>query len=136
MTMLTDEIKQALIDQALLYQKRAYAPYSNYAVGAAVLADDMQIYGGANIENSAYPSGLCAERVAIFHAISEANKKILAVVVATKNGGSPCGSCRQVMREFGAPDMPIILVDEEGDIVLESTLEGMLPYSFGPEDLI
>lgn len=89
MTMLTDEIKQALIDQALLYQKRAYAPYSNYAVGAAVLADDMQIYGGANIENSAYPSGLCAERVAIFHAISEANKKILAVVVATKNGVLP-----------------------------------------------
>lgn len=136
MTNLTSELKQALIDQALLYQERAYAPYSNYAVGASVLADDMQIYGGANIENSAYPSGLCAERVAIFHAISEGNKKILAVVVATKNGGSPCGSCRQVMREFGAPDMPIILVNEEGEVILESTLDAMLPYSFGPEDLV
>ena len=73
MTKLALELKQALVEKACLYQKRAYIPYSHYAVGAAVLMEDGQIYGGANIENSAYPSGLCAERVAIFKAVSEGN---------------------------------------------------------------
>ncbi|MFA5612100.1 MAG: cytidine deaminase [Anaerolineaceae bacterium] len=135
MEILTSELKQALIDEALLYQKRTYSPYSHYAVGASVLAEDGQIYGGANIENSAYPSGLCAERVAIFRAISEGNRRIEAIVVVTCNGGSPCGACRQVMREFAELDMPVILADEEGKIVFESTMEGVLPRSFGPEDL-
>ncbi len=135
MSRLTTEIKQALIDQACLYQKKAYAPYSHYAVGAAVLAEDGQIYGGANIENSAYPSGLCAERVAIFKAISEGNRQISAIAVVTCNGGSPCGACRQVMREFADLDMPVILADDEGRVVFESTMDGILPRSFGPEDL-
>ena len=135
MTALTAELKKALIDKARLYQKRAYIPYSHYAVGSAVLAEDGQIYGGANIENSAYPSGLCAERVAIFKAISEGNRQIKGIVVVTSNGGSPCGACRQVMREFADLDMPVILADEEGKIVFESTMDGILPRSFGPEDL-
>lgn len=135
MEILTNELKKALIDEALLYQKRAYSPYSHYAVGASVLAEDGQIYGGANIENSAYPSGLCAERVAIFRAVSEGNRRLKAIVVVTRNGGSPCGACRQVMREFAEPDMPVILADEEGKTVFESTMEGILPRSFGPEDL-
>lgn len=135
MTGLTVELKQALIDQARLYQKRAYNPYSHYAVGSAVLAEDGQVYGGANIENSAYPSGLCAERVAIFKAVSEGNRKIQAIAIVTCNGGSPCGACRQVMREFAALDMPVILADDEGQVVFESTMDGILPRSFGPEDL-
>lgn len=136
MTRLTVELKNALVDQACLYQKRAYIPYSHYAVGSAVLTEDGQIYGGANIENSAYPSGLCAERVAIFKAISEGHRQIKAIAVVTSNGGSPCGACRQVMREFAALDMPVILADEQGEIVFESTMDGILPRSFGPEDLV
>lgn len=135
MTKLALELKQALVEKAFLYQKRAYIPYSHYAVGAAVLMEDGQIYGGANIENSAYPSGLCAERVAIFKAVSEGNRQIKGIAVVTSNGGSPCGACRQVMREFAALDMPVILANEQGEIVFESTMDGILPRSFGPEDL-
>ena len=132
---LTNNQKQDLIEVAKQYQTRAYAPYSNYHVGAAVLAENGVIYGGNNIENSAYPSGLCAERVAIFKAVSEGNRKILGIVVVTHNAGSPCGACRQVMREFGALDMPVILADEEGKIAYENTLDGILPRSFGPEGM-
>lgn len=132
---LTNNQKQDLIELAKQYQARAYAPYSNYHVGAAVLAENGVIYGGNNIENSAYPSGLCAERVAIFKAVSEGNRKILGIVVVTHNAGSPCGACRQVMREFGALDMPVILADEEGKIAYENTLDGILPRSFGPEGM-
>ncbi len=135
MTVLTNEQKNSLVDAAHRYQKHAYSPYSHYAVGSAVLAEDGQIYGGANIENSAYPSGLCAERVAIFKAISEGNRQIKAIAVVTSNAGSPCGACRQVMREFSALDMPVILADEQGNIAFESTMDGILPRSFGPEDL-
>ena len=132
---LTNNQKQDLIAVAKQYQARAYAPYSNYHVGSAVLAENGVIYGGNNIENSAYPSGLCAERVAIFKAVSEGNRKILGIVVVTHNAGSPCGACRQVMREFGALDMPVILADEEGKIAYENTLDGILPRSFGPEGM-
>ena len=132
---LTNNQKQDLIEVAKQYQARAYAPYSNYHVGAAVLAENGVIYGGNNIENSAYPSGLCAERVAIFKAVSEGNRKILGIVVVTHNAGSPCGACRQVMREFGALDMPVIVADEEGKIAYENTLYGILPSSFGPEGM-
>ena len=133
---LTIEQKNELIQVAREYQTRAYAPYSKYLVGAAVLAEDGKLYGGNNIENSAYPSGLCAERVAIFKAISEGNRSILAICVVTRNGGSPCGACRQVMREFAALDMPVIIADEQGEIVLETTMDGILPRSFGPESLL
>lgn len=135
MDKLTTKQKDNLVRVACEYQKRAYAAYSGYLVGAAVLAEDGKIYGGNNIENSAYPSGLCAERVAIFKAISEGNRKILAISVVTKNAGSPCGACRQVMREFASQEMPVIIADESGKIVWESTMEGILPRSFGPEDL-
>ena len=135
MTTLALDLKHALVEKACLYQKRAYIPYSHYAVGAAVLMEDGQIYGGAHIENSAYPSGLCAARVAIFKAVSEGNRQIKGISVVTSNGGSPCGACRQVMREFAALDMPVILANEQGEIVFESTMDGILPRSFGPEDL-
>ena len=134
--MLTEELKQRLIAEALTARKASYSPYSHFPVGAAVLAEDGRIYGGTNIENAAYPSSLCAERVAIFKAISEGNRHIQAIAVATHAGGSPCGACRQVMREFGEQDMPVLLADAEGNLVEETSLATLLPRSFGPEDLL
>ncbi|MGI6258497.1 MAG: cytidine deaminase [Anaerolineaceae bacterium] len=136
MAQITTEQKSELVRVAREYQKQAYAPYSGYLVGAAVLAEDGKVYGGNNIENSAYPSGLCAERVAIFKAVSEGNRGILAVCVVTKNAGSPCGACRQVMREFASLDMPIFIANEQGEIVWETSMDGILPRSFGPESLL
>jgi len=135
METLTNEYRKILIDTARHYLKNSYSPYSNYPVGAAVLAEDGLVYGGTNIENSAYPSGLCAERVAITKAISEGNRKILAVAVVTRNGGAPCGACRQVMREFASLDMPVILTTIDDGFEEEFTLGDLLPRSFGPADL-
>lgn len=135
MEMLTSEYRALLIDTARQYLKKSYSPYSNYPVGAAVLAEDGLVYGGTNIENSAHPSGLCAERVAINKAISEGNRRILAVAVVTRNAGAPCGACRQVMREFASLDIPVILTTVEDGLEEEFTLGDLLPRSFGPEDL-
>ncbi|HPR34373.1 MAG TPA: cytidine deaminase [Anaerolineaceae bacterium] len=135
METLTSEYRKILIDTARQYLKNSYSPYSNYPVGAAVLAEDGLVYGGTNIENSAHPSGLCAERVAINKAISEGNRRILAVAVVTRNAGAPCGACRQVMREFASLDMPVILTKDEDGFEEEFTLGELLPRSFGPDDL-
>ena len=135
MEMLTSEYRALLIDTARQYLKNSYSPYSNYPVGAAVLAEDGLVHGGTNIENSAHPSGLCAERVAINKAISEGNRRILAVAVVTRNAGAPCGACRQVMREFASLDIPVILTTVEDGLEEEFTLGDLLPRSFGPEDL-
>jgi len=129
------EYRKILIDTARHYLKNSYSPYSNYPVGAAVLAEDGLVYGGTNIENSAYPSGLCAERVAINKAISEGNRKILAIAVVTRNAGAPCGACRQVMREFASLEAPVILAPIEEGAEEEFTVGDLLPRSFGPEDL-
>lgn len=133
--MLTPANKQKLITLALQAYTGAYAPYSQYAVGAAVLTAEGEIYTGCNIENAAYPSSMCAERVAIFKAVSEGYRKLQAIAVVTHNGGSPCGGCRQVMREFGDKDMPVLIADTDGNLLAELTLEEILPHSFGPEDL-
>lgn len=135
MEMLTSEYRALLIDTARQYLKNSYSPYSNYPVGAAVLAEDGLVYGGTNIENSAHPSGLCAERVAINKAISEGNRRILAVAVVTRNAGAPCGACRQVMREFAGLDIPVILTTVDDGFEEEFTLADLLPRSFGPDDL-
>ena len=135
METLTSEYREILIATARHYLKNSYSPYSNYPVGAAVLAEDGLVYGGTNIENSAYPSSLCAERVAITKAISEGNRKILAVAVVTRNGGAPCGACRQVMREFASLEMPVILTTIDDGFEEEFTLGDLLPRSFGPADL-
>jgi len=123
----------ALMEQARLARTRAYAPYSQYPVGAAVLTEDGRIFTGCNVENAVYPLGLCAERVAIFKAVSEGYRDFRAIAVVTGNGGSPCGSCRQVMHEF-APDMIVFIGDEEGNI-RRTTVAELLPDSFGPDDL-
>ena len=123
-----------LVAQAIAAQRNAYAPYSTYPVGAAVLADDGRMYTGCNVENAVYPLTLCAERVAITKAISEGARHILAVAVATGNGGTPCGSCRQVMQEFGAPEMPVFIARLDGSYRLR-TLGELLPEGFSAADL-
>ena len=130
---ISHEQKEALIKEAVQIRQLAYAPYSNYKVGAAILLEDGRIITGINVENAAYGLSNCAERTAVFKAISEGYKNIKAVAVATENAGSPCGSCRQVLIEF-ANDIPVYLVDPEGN-GRETTLYQLLPDHFGPEHL-
>jgi len=132
--MLTDEQKKRMIISALESREKAYAPYSGYAVGAALLTKNGEIFTGVNIENSAYPTGTCAERVAVFKAVSEGEREFEAIVVASSNGGTPCGSCRQVLSEFGL-DTGIIIVDGEGNSVQETTVGEILPDAFTSKDL-
>lgn len=128
-------VKEELIRKANEAREQAYAPYSRYQVGAAVLTADGQVFTGCNIENAAFPSSLCAERVAIFKAVSEGHRQLRAIAVVTSNGGSPCGGCRQVMREFGGKQLIVLIADGSGTLLEELTLEELLPRSFGPEEL-
>ena len=132
--MLTDELRRKLVQRAIDARKLAYAPYSKYPVGAALLTASGKIYGGINIENAAYPSAMCAERVAVFKAVSEGERKFTAIAVVTVNGGEPCGSCRQVMAEFGL-DTVVLIANDQGVIVKETDVDGLLPYAFLPDDL-
>ena len=125
---------QQLIQLAHSARERAYAPYSHYQVGAALLTQSGQVFTGCNVENAVYPLCTCAERTAVVTAISEGQREFVAIAIATRNGGSPCGSCRQILREF-APHIRILLVDEVGH-VREFTLEQLLPESFGPQSLL
>ena len=129
-----NEMYSALIQAALQARQRAYAPYSHYAVGAALLTARGQVYQGCNVENAAYPTSMCAERVAVYKAVSEGEKQFVTIVVATENGGTPCGSCRQVLAEFGL-DTVVIIVDGEGAIHQQTTVRDLLPGAFGPGDL-
>jgi cytidine deaminase len=132
--MLTDEVRQKLIETARTARQWAYAPYSNYQVGAALLTASGKIYDGVNVENAAYPTSMCAERVAIFKAVSQGERQFVAIAVATKNGGSPCGACRQVISEFGL-DTLVIIADGDGNVVMEATIGEMLPGAFRPDHL-
>lgn len=131
---LSDERLKELIQIAQEIRKRAYAPYSNYTVGAALLTKSGKIYTGVNIENASYPLSICAERTAIFKAISEGECDFDTVVIATKNGGSPCGACRQVMIEF-APEMTVITTDELGNISMLASVNEILPGAFNSKKL-
>lgn len=132
--MLMDEKRQELIQAAVEARNWAYAPYSGYYVGAAVLADSGEIYDGVNVENAAYPTSMCAERVAIFKAASQGERNFIAIAVVTENGGTPCGACRQVMVEFG-PDLEVLIADDQGQLLQETTLGELLPGAFSPGDL-
>jgi len=123
-----------LIARAVEARPWAYAPYSNYKVGAALLTASGKIYDGVNVENAAYPSCICAERTAVVKAVSEGEREIVAIAVATVNGGTPCGTCRQVLSEFGL-DATLLVVDGAGNIVQRTTVRALLPDSFGPEKL-
>ena len=131
---LTNEERQALIDLGNAARQRAYAPYSNYPVGAALRTKTGRIYTGVNVENAAYPQTMCAERVAIFKAISDGEKEFEAISIVTDNGGSPCGGCRQVMAEF-ALDMIVLMADGNGKLIKETTVKELLPEAFTPNHL-
>lgn len=130
----TTEQKQQLLQAACAIQKKAYAPYSNYKVGAAILTENGRVFTGVNVENASYGLCNCAERTAVFKMVSEGIQELYAVAVCTENGGSPCGACRQVLTEFAA-DVPVLLTDVDGN-VRETTLYTLLPDHFGPEHLI
>jgi cytidine deaminase len=128
------QIKQQLIERALNIRDKAYAPYSQYNVGAALLTESGEIFDGVNVENAVYSMTICAERNAIFQAVAHGHRSFQAIAVATDNGGSPCGSCRQVLSEFG-PDIVVFTISSDGEIVLETAVRELLPDAFGPEDL-
>jgi len=115
-------------------QQRAYAPYSDYPVGAALLTASGRVITGCNVENASYGLSICAERNAAFKAVSEGEREFVAMAVVSKShmGSGPCGACRQVLREFGS-NMRIIFL--EGDDLRVLTLAELLPRSFGPENL-
>ena len=118
-----------LITRALSVRQGAYAPYSGYFVGAAI-ATDAGVFVGCNIENASYGLCSCAERTAVFSAVAAGAKNITAVVVATRDGGSPCGACRQVLAEFADADCPVVCVNESGTVTLETTVGALLPHAF------
>jgi cytidine deaminase len=122
-----------LFKTAIEAMRFSYSPYSHYKVGAALLTRQGKVYTGCNIENAGYTASVCAERTAIFKAISEGEYDFEAIAVATENGGAPCGVCRQVMREF-APNLTVIIGDSTGNY-RQLALADLLPHSFGPENL-
>ena len=126
----------ALAETARQARNRAYAPYSHFPVGAAVLTASGQVFHGCNIENAAYPATICAERVALFSAYAAGEREIIALAVAADTGGpiSPCGSCRQVIFEL-AHGADIILTNTHGALLL-TTADALLPGGFGQDDLL
>ncbi|MEO8356965.1 MAG: cytidine deaminase [Chloroflexota bacterium] len=131
---LTQQEKQSLVDLANTARRHAYVPYSKYPVGSTVRTTTGRVYTGVNVENAAYPQSMCAERVAIFKAVSDGEKEFEVITVVTDNGGSPCGGCRQVMAEFGL-DTVVILADGTGHIARETTVKELLPEAFTPGHL-
>ncbi len=129
-----NNMKNELVAKAREAMKSAYAPYSHFHVGAAVLTEEGQIFTGCNIENSSYGATVCAERTAIFKAVSEGHRRISAIAICggpkgvVESPAFPCGICRQVMSEFGQADMTVYVVDR--DEVLEFTLGELLPHAF------
>jgi cytidine deaminase len=122
-----------LIDLARMARKRAYTPYSHYKVGAALLGKSGTVYTGCNVENASYGHTVCAERTAVLKAVSEGETEFEAIAVVTKNGGSPCGACRQVLSEF-APNLTIYIADKNGKY-RATTMKKLLPDSFTPAHL-
>ena len=122
-----------LIDLARKARKRAYVPYSHYKVGAALLGKSGTVYTGCNVENASYSHTVCAERTAVLKAVSEGETEFEAIAVVTRNGGSPCGACRQVLSEF-SPELIIYIADKDGEY-RTTTLKQLLPDSFTPAHL-
>jgi cytidine deaminase len=129
----TDLELVALAQQA---RKEAYAPYSNFPVGAALLGRSGRVYRGCNVENAAYPLATCAERTAVTKAVSEGEREFEAIAVVTATGATPCGACRQILREFGGREgnLRVIVADTSGN-VRTFTIAELLPAGFTPEQL-
>ena len=130
-----DEL-HALLAAARAARQRAYAPYSKFLVGAAVLDDQGRIHAGCNVENAAYPQGVCAEAGALSAMVLAGGTRVRAVAVVGEGPAwvTPCGGCRQKLREFAAPQTPVIIANE-AQVQAQFTLEQLLPQSFGPEHL-
>lgn len=128
---------QDLTQAAMAVRDRAYAPYSRFQVGAAIRSGSGAIFTGCNVENAAYPQGVCAEAGAISAMVAAGERRIVEVVVSGAGGlpVTPCGGCRQKLREFAGPDAVVRMVDDAGRTLLERTLAQLLPDSFGPEHL-
>ena len=126
--------KKNLLHEAIEARKLAYCPYSHYQVGAALLTEEGKIIRGTNVENASYGMTNCAERTAVFTAVASGHQKFQAIAVCTKTIGSPCGACRQVLNEFN-PAMIVLLTNEDGTQVKETTLSELLPNAFGPKNL-
>lgn len=136
--------RDQLVDLAFTARESSYSPYSNFMVGAALLCDSGQVYLGCNVENASYGAGICAERTAAVKAVSEGERVFTAIAVVGFAKGAapgdtgfayPCGICRQFLREFAAPGMKVYVGRTRED-VLDTTLEDLLPHSFGPEHLL
>ena len=140
-----EEVKAAMIRQAMDILKNSYAPYSHYNVAAAVLMSSGRIYTGVNVESSLLSNTICAERNAIFHAVAQGERKIIAIAIvggpnsddpddlAKHDYCTPCGVCRQVLREFSNPGDLVIIVAKNQDDYKTYSLEELLPESFGPD---
>ena len=141
MTNLTLDEKKALIRMALEAREQAYAPYSDFMVGAALRAEDGRIFTGCNVENAAFTPTSCAERTALFKAVAEGVTRFTDIAVVGARRGevnkqitSPCGVCRQALYEFGGPGLTVIMAKSEEDYIV-TTLGELLPYGFGPANL-
>ena len=133
-TAMSHSSREALIQAAIDVRQRAYAKYSQFKVGAAVLAGDGTVFKGCNVENSSYGLTICAERAAVFAAIAAGQPKLEMIAIAASGGATPCGACRQVLAEFN-PALPILLVDvDRPDTIVEANLRELLPgaFSFRP----
>jgi cytidine deaminase len=132
----TDSLMPALIEAARAARESAYAPYSKFLVGAAVLDEQGRIHAGCNVENAAYPQGWCAETSALAHLVTAGGRRVLAVAVVgvADEAVTPCGGCRQKLREFAADNCPVWMADL-GTTRARTTLGELLPASFGPQHL-
>jgi cytidine deaminase len=131
-------MKEKLISLAREAAGNAYCKYSNFAVGAALLAEDGTIWLGCNVENSSYGATNCAERTALFSAIAAGKRKFLAIAIAggsAASPASPCGICRQVLSEFCPPEMPVYFAGLDGDAIQTTTLGELLPFAFSGDSL-
>lgn len=124
----------SLVTAARSARAHAYAPYSNYAVGAAVRTEDGRVFAGANVENASFGATVCAERVAIWTAVAAGARRIAALAVVTAGGGSPCGLCRQVLAEFADAETPVAMAAPEGDATM-TTMGALLPMAWTAVDL-
>lgn len=125
---------QALITAAIHASENAYIPYSHFPVGAALRTESGVVYTGCNVENAAYPAGICAERTALVKAISEGERSFEVIAVVNPSGGSPCGICRQMLFEF-SPNLRVIIADMQGVIRHDLPLTQLLMHGFGPSEL-
>jgi len=127
---LTDEERDQLCQRAAEVAQYAYAPYSNYSVGSAVLFESAEIFVGSNVENCSFGLTICAERTAIGQGVSCGLRRLRAVAVSTVNGGTPCGACRQVISEFATEDCVILICKHDRTLLRELPFTTLLPESF------